>query len=375
MKLRNLLAMLLISLIALSPGWTHPGLSASSRPSRPDGFALKPVRSTEPLRVSTMLIEPFVFRDGNGLRGYSVDVWDQVARRLNLKYEWVIHDTIDEMLGSVKAGQADLAIAAISMTPQRDAILDFTYPYFDSGLQIMVRQHPRLSFFQGISLVSIPFLLEVLLMGVLAGVLMAHMIWLVERRSNPSFPRGYFAGVWEGLWWLQSIVANGVYHDSETKSVIRRLMTVTFWIFGVAIIAEFTATLTSALTIHQLTSSISSPADLPGYRLATLSDSTAAEFLEDHNLDFTGVDLIETAYQLLDDQDVDAIVFDAPVLLYYAAHQGNNRVAVPGKIFHLEKYGLALPESAALREDLNRVLLELYQDGTLEALQQKWFGP
>lgn len=322
-----------------------------------------------------MLIEPFVYRDGGELRGYSVDVWQQAARRLNLKYEWVIYGTIDELIEAVKDGKADLAIAAISMTPQRDAILDFTYPYFDSGLQIMVRQRSQPSFFQGISLVSARFLLEVLLMGVLAGLIMAHMIWLVERRSNPDFPRGYFKGIWEGLWWLLSIIADGAYHDMETKSVVKRLMTVTFWIFGVAIIAEFTATLTSALTIHQLTSSITSPTDLPGYRLATLNESTAAEFLDEHNLDFTGVDRIETAYKLLEDQDVDAIVFDAPVLLYYAAHQGNQKVAVPGKIFHLEKYGLALPENTPLREDLNKVLLELYQDGTMEALQQKWFGP
>ena len=322
-----------------------------------------------------MLVTPFVFRDGNELRGYSVDVWDQAARRLNLSYAWTVYDTIDELIGSITAGKADLAIAAISMTPERDAELDFSYPYYDSGLQIMLRQRARPSFFQGISLVSAPFLLEVLLMGVLAGLLMAHLIWLVERRTNPSFPRGYIQGIWEGLWWLLGIIASGAYRDLETKSVIKRLMTVVFWIFGVAIVAEFTATLTSALTIHQLNSSISSPEDLPGYRLVTLNDSTAAEYLSQHNLDFTRVDQIETAYTLLQDQDVDAIVFDAPVLLYYAAHQGNRQVTVPGKIFHLEKYGLALPEGASLREDLNLVLLELYEDGTLESLQQKWFGP
>jgi len=154
------------------------------------------------------------------------------------------------------------------------------------------------------------------------------------------------------------------------------LMTVIFWILGVAIVAEFTATLTSALTVHQLTSAIANPNDLPGYRIATVNNTTAADFLSQHELNFVGVDQIDAAYGLLLDNKVDTIVFDAPVLLYYAAHQGKNRVTIPGKIFHLEKYGIAVPTADPLREKLDLVLLQLYQDGTLEALQNKWFaGP
>ncbi len=375
MKIRRLFTQLLFAIIALSLASIQPGVAASLRPHR----SLRPVRSdatraASALRIATMPIEPFSFRDGDKLRGYSVDVWDQVAHRLNLDYEWVFYDNVGELLAAVKDGQVDAAIAAISMTPDRDAYLDFTYPYFDSGLQIMVRQRPGLGFFQGISLVSTPFLLEVILMGLLSGLVMAHLIWLVERRSNPNFPHGYFAGVWEGLWWLLGIIASGAYRDLETKSVIKRLMTVVFWIVGVAIVAEFTATLTTTLTIHQLTSAITGPTDLPGYRIATVNNTTAADFLSQHELDFTGVDRIESAYALLLDNQVDAIVFDAPVLLYYAAHEGKNQVVIPGKTFHLEKYGIAVPTSSPLREQLNVVLLQLYQDGTLEALQNKWFA-
>jgi ABC-type amino acid transport substrate-binding protein len=255
MKLRNLLALLIISCVSFSPAWRHVPALAS-----------RPVLSEATLRIAGMPIAPFIFQDGGQLRGYSVDVWDQAAHRLNLNYEWIIYDTIDELLQAVKEKRVDAGLAAISMTPERDAYLDFSYPYFDSGLQILVRQRPSLSFFEGISLVSTPFLVEVVLMGLLAGLLMAHLIWLVERRSNPDFPQGYFQGVWEGL------------------------------------------------------------------------------------------------------------VFDAPVLLYYAAHQGNGKVTVPGKIFHFEKYGIAIPTAAPLREDLDLVLLQMYQDGMLEALQKKWFG-
>jgi polar amino acid transport system substrate-binding protein len=375
MKHLKQLALLLFALCTLSPNFKLTGKKI------PPAFVAESVspiymKTDGAVRVATMPISPFIIEQGSDLQGYSVDVWDQVARQLELKYEWQVYDDISQVLQAIKEQRADLAIAAISMTPDRDAYLDFTYPYFDSGLQIMVRRQSRPSFLQGISLVSLPFLLEVVLIGLLAGVLMAHLIWLVERRSNPDFPRGYFRGVWEGLWWLLSIIAAGVYRDQETKSVIKRLMTLVFWFAGIAIVAEFTATLTSTLTVHQLTSNIVGPSDLPGYRIATVDGTTAADYLRQRQLDFTNVEKIEQAYDLLLDSQIDAIVFDAPVLLYYASHQGNHKVTVPGKIFHLEKYGIALKTNDPLREDLNRVLLQLYQDGTLEDLQAKWFeGP
>ena len=38
----------------------------------------------------------------------------------------------------MRSGNADVAVAAITTTPERDRVLDFSLPYFDSGLQIMV---------------------------------------------------------------------------------------------------------------------------------------------------------------------------------------------------------------------------------------------
>jgi len=342
---------------------------ASAQPARASAPA---VPST--LRVAVTLIEPFIMQRDGALRGYDVDVWEQVARRLGYQFEWVIYDTLEEVLRAVKENRVDASLAAISMTPERDMFLDFSYPYFDSGLKIMVRERPVLTFFESIRLVVTPFLLEVALIGLLAGFIMAHIIWLIERRTNPNFPHRYFQGVWEGAWWLVQIIASGAYRDLETKSPLKRGVTVLFWIIGVAILAIFNATLISSLTVHQLTSTITNPDDLPGYRIATVSHTTAADYLEEHELDFTGVSVIQDAYQLLLNEEVDVIVFDAPVLSYYAAHDGNHKVTVPERMFHLEKYGIALPINSPLREQINSAVLQLYQDGVIEMLHQKWFG-
>ncbi|MBM3661687.1 MAG: hypothetical protein FJW94_02160 [Actinobacteria bacterium] len=40
-----------------------------------------------------------------------------------------------------------------------------------------------------------------LLVPILLLVVVGHIVWLVERRTNDDFPHSYLAGVWEGIWW------------------------------------------------------------------------------------------------------------------------------------------------------------------------------
>ena len=56
--------------------------------------------------------------------------------------------------------------------------------------------------------------------------------------------------------------------------------------------------------------------DLPGKRVATTRGSTAAEFLREIKASVYEFANIRSVYNALLDNTVDAVVFDAPVLLY-----------------------------------------------------------
>jgi len=71
---------------------------------------------------------------------------------------------------------------------------------------------------------------------------------------------------------------------------------------------------------------------------------------------------------------VEAVVYDAPNLLYYANGEGKGKVTVVGKIFEPQNYGLALPEGSPLREKINRAILKLTESDELERIKRKWFG-
>jgi ABC-type amino acid transport substrate-binding protein len=329
--------------------------------------------TTDRLRVATKPLEPFVYLDSESPSGFSIDLWQEIALRLDLEYEWVKYETVAEVLAAVEGGDADAGIAGISMTREREAVLDFTHPFFDAGLQIMVSGDTSYSIRDAMALLLSPALLAILALGLLAALILGHVIWVIERK-DPDFPDGYFAGVWEGVWWTLAIVANGEYPRKPTSNFIPRLITIGFWLTGLVLVAQFTASVTSALTVQQLTTSVQGPEDLPGKRVATVEGSTAASYLEGQNIQYFPVKAIDEAYPMLENGEIDAIVYDAPVLQFHAVTEGKGKVTLVGPIFKPEKYGIALPPGSELREPINEVLLAMYQDGTVEALYQRWFG-
>jgi len=86
---------------------------------------------------------------------------------------------------------------------------------------------------------------------------------------------------------------------------------------------------------------------------------------------FEGVD---DAIAALVNGEVEAVVYDAPNLLYYANGKGKGKVTVVGKIFEPQDYGLALPQGSILRKKINLAILELIEAGEYERIKTKWFG-
>ena len=67
---------------------------------------------------------------------------------------------------------------------------------------------------------------------------------------------------------------------------------------------------------------------------------------------------IEEAYRALGESKVDAVVYDAPVLLYYASRDGKGKVQVVGSIFRKENYGIVFPPESPYRKPVNEALLK-----------------
>jgi polar amino acid transport system substrate-binding protein len=122
-----------------------------------------------------------------------------------LQFSWKVAARSIELLDAIRSGDADVAIAAIAITPQREQVVDFTHPYLNSGLRIMVHARSDGAFLDSIRAIQ----------WILIVFLLANVLWLVERRRNPDFKGGYFPAIGEALWGTMLIVATGAKATSQ----------------------------------------------------------------------------------------------------------------------------------------------------------------
>ena len=140
-------------------------------------------------------------------------------------------------------------------------------------------------------------------------------------------------------------------------------------------IRSFYTAIASSLAVSELRAGISGPSDLAGRRVATVTHSAGETYLPSIGVGPVLVDNIEDAYPLLSAGDVDAVVFEAPVLQFHAAREGAGEVTTVGADFQRVQYGLMLGEDdSELQERIDLALLDLIESGIYQRLHDAWFG-
>ncbi|WP_104203131.1 transporter substrate-binding domain-containing protein [Billgrantia saliphila] len=106
------------------------------------GFGLSGmVTANETLDVVTdPSFVPFEMMDQESgeMVGFDMDILAEVAERAGFEYEIETMD-FNGIIPAVQTGNVDIAIAGITITDERAEIVDFSDPYYDSGLRILVR--------------------------------------------------------------------------------------------------------------------------------------------------------------------------------------------------------------------------------------------
>ena len=330
--------------------------------------------------VATKALEPFVFADseaadGSGLRGYSIDVWNEIAERLGLQTTWVVQESVGDILESTRNGDVDLAMAGISMTAERETFVDFSHPYYDSGLQVAVKPGADKATWRTIvELLTSRAVLTLVGGLLLLTTMVAHVVWWTERRHNHEFPQSYRKGIGEALWWSSVSVVTGGEAVKNINRPLSRLFAVGWMVVGLFLFTFVTAQAASVITINGLQSDIAGIEDLPGRSVVTVEDTVADAYLREFNVPFQPISNLEEALEGVADGTYDAVVYDSPILAYRASTDYSGRIELAGEVFAPDPYGIALISGSDLREAVNAELLSMSRDGTLDALNQKWLG-
>jgi polar amino acid transport system substrate-binding protein len=344
-------------------------------------FALSPALAQGPkgeLRVVTRVLPPLVVEQPDGkFSGFSIELWNKIAEKLYLKFKYHAAPNVGALLEDVRAGKADVGVAAISIVSKREAEFDFSQPILNAGLQIMVRGRGEADanpLWDLLGLLFSPTILVWLGIALLLIIIPAHIVWFLERNQQDGIipTKYYIPGIFYASYWAAATLATQA--EQAPKHWIARIVTVLWMFTAIVFVAFYTAQLTATLTVQRLEGGINGPEDLPGKKVATTKGSTAAKAAGELRAEVTEVERIEDAYKALLDKQVDAVVFDAPVLLFFAAKEGKGRVQMVGAPFRKEDYGIVFPRNHPLRKQVNVVLLGLREDGTYQQLYDKWFA-
>jgi ABC-type amino acid transport substrate-binding protein len=328
------------------------------------------------LIVGTKESPPFAMRNEDGTwRGMSIDLWRKIGAELGLSFDVREYD-LPGLLAALKDGSIDVAAAALTVTQEREEWADFSHPFYATGLGIAVKARGGGRWLAVLSrLVSREF---VAVVGLLALVLFAvgALAWAFERRRNPEqFGGGPLRGLASSFWWSAVTMTTVGYGDKAPKTLAGRLVGIVWMFAGIMLISMFTAAITSAITVTQLTGSVRGPQDLSRVRVASISGTTSAVYLRRRSIRFRSFASAREALEALERGELDAVVYDAPILRHICRMLAarNTRVLATG--FERQDYAFGLPAGSALREMVNRELLRTIADPWWEHVTRRYLGP
>ncbi|MCH9688393.1 MAG: transporter substrate-binding domain-containing protein [Deltaproteobacteria bacterium] len=319
------------------------------------------------LRVGIKEAPPFVVRRTDGtLEGPSLRLWRELAAELGLTYRFEERD-LTGLLDGLRDGSLDAAVAAITVTSERETTLDFTHPFHTASLGIAVRRERIPLWGQvGRSLLS-GALLQ--LVAVLAGLqlLVGALVWRIERRANPDqFGAGGLRGLLSGFWWSTVTMTTVGYGDKAPVTTAGRTVALGWMLCSVVIISTFTATVASNMTVAQLGSEIAGPADLARFRVAVVSNTTSESYAHAAGLDYRRFADLDAAIKGLTDGRIDAVIHDSPLLEQRRRGALGDAVEILPSRFQRQDYAIALPDGSDLREPINRLLPATLRGGELD---------
>lgn len=316
------------------------------------------VAPPKPLIVGVKTAPPFVIADEAGYRGLSVDLWKETADERGWDYEFREY-SLHGLLDAVTRGEVDVGLGAITATAEREEVMDFAHTVYSSGIGIAVRSELSAGWLAVARALFSSAFLEII--GLLALVLtgVGLLAWLLERKRNPEqFGGTTSEGIFSGIWWAMVTMTTVGYGDVAPRTVGGRVLGLVWMLTALIIVSFFTASITSALTVGQLSNRIRNAGDLSGTKIASVSDSTSDDWLKREGLRFTAATDLDEALDLLASGKVDAVVYDAPLMRWTINERHRGHMQVLPITLERQDYAFALPTGSPLREPLDTALLK-----------------
>lgn len=324
--------------------------------------------------VGTTPAPPFVIEEADGsLTGAAVALWRAVAEDLGVSYELRKLEP-QALWRAVENGDVDLAIGRLDVTAARERNVDFTHPYYSSGLGVATAAGSDPGWRSDLAGLWSGRFLRLIGVAFCLGLLVAALVWMLERKHNPThFERGP-RGIADGLWWSVVTMSTVGYGDKAPITHAGRVLAATWIIISLVLIASITGAIASSLTVSQLQGSIHHPRDLARVRVAAVEGSVGAGWLAMRKLGYRPTPNVQAALELLRSGQVEAVVHDAPVLGYLGRTEFAGETQLIPFRLEREDYAFAVPSGSPQRERLTEAVIARVRTSPWERIVALYLG-
>ncbi|XP_019635244.1 PREDICTED: glutamate receptor ionotropic, delta-1-like [Branchiostoma belcheri] len=355
------------------------------------------------LTVVTLAEKPFIFKDITedgppAFRGFLIDVLNEL--KTQLKFSYTIFETPDQkygaknddtgewngMVGQLVQKRAHIAVSALTITSEREDVVDFTKPYMDYGATILLKKpEQKYNVFAFLE----PFNFQVWAC-ILGSILIVGFILYILNRISPysSFgtdePDADAFNLSNSVWFAYgSLVQQG--GEANPRASSGRMLSGFWWFFTLIMISTYTANLAAFLTVTRMDTPVRSVDDLAAQTsmpYGTVEDSSLYTFFKASSIgvyermwDFmnnsnTFATTVEDGYAKVLSEDY-AFIWENPSLDYLKLT--NCDYTTIGRPFNMKGYGIALQEGMSLRDQLSISILKMQESGKMDELKGKWW--
>ncbi|XP_012258107.2 uncharacterized protein LOC105687222 isoform X2 [Athalia rosae] len=329
--------------------------------------------------------------------GLSMDLLSLVARELGFRFELYVaqdglfgsrigmSDKWNGIVGELMSGKAQLAFAPLSVSAKRAEVVDFTSPYFFSGVSFLAA--PQISTEIPLLAFLLPFSTE-LWIAVFTSLNITAMAvavyeWFSPFGLNPwGRQRSKNFSIASALWVMWGLLCGHLVAFKAPKSWPNKFLINVWGGFSVIFVASYTANIAaliaglffhSAVRNYHDRSLLSQRVGAPRASAAEYYVQRANKILWSHMARYSLSDVAE-GVEKLRNGTLDILIADTPILDYYRATDNGCRLQKIGDTINEDTYAVALSKGHPLKESISRAIANYTSNGLLDILQEKWYG-
>ncbi|CAF1218392.1 unnamed protein product [Adineta ricciae] len=343
--------------------------------------------------------------DPSRVEGYCVDLAYAICHeKLRLPYKFLIETKYgseiekgvwDGMVGALVNREADLSIASLTINGAREKAVDFSKPFIELGISIMIRKPEKQK--PGVFSFMDPLSTEIWLCVILSYLVISIILFIVSRFSSYEWyfenetdtrPRNKFSLQNSLFFSFAAFMHQGV--DLLPRSMSGRVVTSAWWFFSLILVSSYTANLAAFLTVEKLVTPIETVEDLSkqteirygtlkgGSTMSFFNKSTIPVFkrmwnyMQQHENDVFVTSNREGIEKVRRSKGKYAFLLESTLNEYVNERLPCDTMRI-GENIDAKGYGIGTPLGSDLREAINIAVLELTENGFLASLKQKWY--